>query len=199
MKIDVRVCTKTLLVGTTLASLLALAVTPAASQSTSGQTAPPAQPDHWAPLRPLVGWWEGSVDGRLGTGRAVRRYEFVVGGNYLLSRHASVRLPQEKSPEGDHHEEMGIFSFDQQRQKLVYREFMVEGVVPRSVCETDGSTIVCTTEAVESGPGIRARLTLEIVDRFRFVERYELGFPGEELQSYIEIQWTRKPVADLWN
>ncbi len=172
---------------------------PSAPSEQQARNAPSEQSDPWAVLRPLVGWWEGSVDGRLGTGRAVRRYEFVVGDNYLLSRHSSVRPPQEKSPQGDQHEEMGIFSFDRRRQKLIYREFMIEGVVPRSVCETEVDKIVCTTEAVESGPGIRARLTLHIVDPYRFVERYELAFPGEELQPYVEIQWTRKPVVDIWN
>ena len=155
--------------------------------------------DPWGALRLLEGWWEGRVEGRLGTGTAVRRYEFVIGGNYLLGRHASVRLPQDRSPDGDHHEEMGVFSFDRDRQKIIYREFMVEGVVPRSVCETEGTRIICTSEAVESGPGMRARLTLEIIDRFRFVEQYELAFPGEDLEPYIAIEWTRKPVPDVWN
>ena len=71
--------------------------------------------------------------------------------------------------------------------------------IHRSVCETEANRVVCTTEAVESGPGIRARLTLEIIDRYRFVERYELAFPGKELELFFEIQWTRKPVLDVWN
>ncbi len=69
-----------------------------------------ASTDPWEPLRFLAGRWNGSIDGRLGTGTAKRHYEFVLGGRFLLTKHSSVRLPQEKSPEGDHHEEIGLFS-----------------------------------------------------------------------------------------
>lgn len=156
------------------------------------------EPDPWAALRLLVGSWEGAIDGKLGTGRGQRRYEFIIGGKYLMERHSSVRLPQEKSPKGDQHEQLGVFSFDQERGKIVFREFMIEGVVPRSVCETQDMEVVCVSEAVESGPGIRARLTLRITDRYRFEERYELAFPGKELELYFVNQWTRVPVADAW-
>jgi hypothetical protein len=147
-------------------------------------------------LRPLVGSWEGSIDGKLGTGTGVRRYEFILGGKFLMCRHTSVRLPQEKSPAGDQHEELGVFSFDSEKKAIVLREFMLEGVVPRSVCETEAGKIVCTTEAVESGPGIRARLTLEIIDRYRFRETYELAWPGKELELYFDNEWTRVPALD---
>ncbi len=160
---------------------------------------PAEAPDPWAPLRLLVGTWEGEIDGRLGKGRGVRRYEFVVGDRYLLCRHVSVRLPQEKSPEGDQHEELALFSFDTERGQVVYREFMIEGVVVRSACEVDGMRVVCTSEAVESGPGIRARLTLEIADRYRFTEIYELAFPGRELELYFTNRWTRAPAPYAWD
>ncbi len=160
---------------------------------------PSAAPDPWAPLRLLVGAWEGEIDGKLGKGKGVRRYEFVVGDRYLLCRHVSVRLPQEKSPEGDQHEELAVFSFDTERGKIVYREFMIEGVVIRSPCEIEGNRVVCVSEAVESGPGIRARLTLEIADRYRFTEIYELGFPGRELEHYFTNQWTRSPAPYAWD
>ena len=90
--------------GTILAILAVLTVS--AARSYEERIAPSEQTDPFAVLRPLVGWWEGSVEGRLGTGKAVRRYEFIVGGKYLMSRHSSVRLPQEKTPEGDQHEEI---------------------------------------------------------------------------------------------
>lgn len=155
--------------------------------------------DPWAPLRLLVGAWEGAIDGKLGKGRGLRRYEFINKGSFLLCRHLSVRLPQEKSPDGDQHEELGVFSFDSQRKLLVYREFLSEGVVVQSPCEVDGMRIVCTSETVESGPGIRARLTLEIKDRYRFTEKYELAWPGQkELEHYFTNHWIRAPRPQGW-
>jgi hypothetical protein len=104
-----------------------------------------------------------------------------------------VRLPQEKSPRGDHHRELGVFSYDRDRDKVVYREFLVEGFVNRYTCEVEPTRFVCTTESVENGPGMRARLTVEISDRYRFEEIFELASPGEELEVYFTNRWTRVP------
>jgi hypothetical protein len=116
----------------------------------SGTTQTPAD-DPWGPLRHLEGRWEGAIEGRLGTGKGVRSYEFVLDGLFLLYRHASVRLPQEKSPEGDHHRELGVFSYDSQGKSIMLREFMSEGVVLLSRCEVTKNRIVCVSEHVESG------------------------------------------------
>lgn len=164
------------------------------------QESPPPQDEttpsadaSWAPLKLLEGQWEGEIDGKLGRGKGLRRYELIMGGQFLVCHHQSVRLPQEKSPKGDQHEELGVFSFDSQRRKIVFREFLSEGVVVLSTCAVEGMKVVCTSESVESGPGIRARLTLEIVDRYRFTEMYELAFPGKDLELYFSNRWTRTP------
>lgn len=47
----------------------------------------------------------GAIDGKLGTGTAVRECEFILDRQFLVSRHSSVRLPQDKSPTGDEHKE----------------------------------------------------------------------------------------------
>lgn len=158
-----------------------------------------APPDPWGVLRQLVGSWEGQIDGKLGTGRGVRHYELIMGDRYLVCRHRSVRLPQEKSPNGDQHEALGVFSFDRERKTIVYREFLNEGAVVRSPCELEARKVVCVSEAVESGAGIRARLTLEITDRYRFTETYELGFPNRELEHYFTNRWTRSPLSHEWD
>lgn len=152
--------------------------------------------DPWAPLKLLAGNWEGEIDGKLGTGKGVRRYEFIMGDRYLRCRHVSVRLPQDKSPKGDQHEELGFFSFDSERQKIVFREFMSEGFIVQSVCDMDGKKLVCNSESVENGPGIRSRLTMEITDRYRFTEVYEIAWPGKELEHYFTNHWTRAPLMD---
>lgn len=173
-----------------VAALIALSA-PLPAQQPAGPAAPA---DPWGVLRQLVGSWEGEIDGKLGTGRGVRRYELIMGERYLLVRHRSLRLPQDKSPKGDQHEELDVFSYDRERKTIVYREFFSEGVVVRSPCQVEGSKVVCVSEAVENGTGIRARLTLEIADRYRFTETYELGFPDREIEHYFTNRWTRSPV-----
>jgi len=160
---------------------------------------PPAPADPWGVLLELVGSWDGRIDGKLGTGHGVRRYELIMGERYLLARHRSVRLPQERSPAGDQHEELAVFSYDRERQTIVYREFLSEGVVVRSPCRVDARKVVCVSEAVENGTGIRARLTLEITDRYRFTEIYDLGFPNREVEHYFTNHWTRTPVSQEWD
>jgi hypothetical protein len=158
-----------------------------------GLSAQEQEPDPWEPFRLLEGTWEAGIDGRLGQGVGRRSYEFIFDGMYLVSRHASVRLPQELSPEGDHHRELAVYSYDRERGTIVLREFIVEGYVLRSTCETEPRRFVCTAEAIESGPGMRSRLTVEISDPYRFEEIFELASPGEELRVYFTNSWTRVP------
>ncbi len=153
----------------------------------------PSETDPWAPLRSLEGHWEGAISGKLGTGTGVRDYEFILDGHYLMFRHASVREPQEKSPEGDHHRELAVFSFDSERQKIVLRTFMIEGFVLQYLCDVTGTKITCESERVESGPGFRARVELDIKSPYELIERFELAETGQELELYFTNRWTRRP------
>lgn len=153
----------------------------------------PTATDPFGPLRGLEGEWHGDISGKLGTGTGVRRYEFILDGKYLMSRHASVRVPQERSPEGDHHRQLTVWSFDSERDKLVIREFMVEGFVLQSACDVADNIITCDAEAVESGPGWQARLELEFESPYEFTERFHLAEPGKELELYFTNRWIRKP------
>ncbi len=153
----------------------------------------PSEKDPWGPLRSLEGHWEGAISGKLGTGTGVRDYEFILDGHYLTFRHDSVRAPQERSPEGDHHRELAVFSFDSERQKIVLRTFMIEGFILQYLCDVTGTKITCESEHVESGPGFRARVEIDIKSRYEFTERFELAEPGEELELYFTNRWTRGP------
>lgn len=156
--------------------------------------------DPWGALKSLEGSWQGAIDGRLGRGTGVRRYEFIMGGRFLMVRHLSVRLPQEKSPAGDEHEELAVYSIDSQRNSVVLREFLSEGVVVLSSCDLQAQKVVCASQSVESGPGIRARLTLEIENRYQFTETYEIAWTDDqELQHYFTNQWTRVPIPQTWD
>lgn len=180
-----------------LCGILALGAGVSDAQVDESPEDPPATDDHWGPLRLLEGSWKGAIDGRLGRGTGVRRYEFLFEERYLVARHTSVRLPQEKSPNGDHHRELAVYSFDRERKTIVLREFINEGYVLRHTCDVGEMRFVCETESVESGTGMKARLTIELQDRYRFVETFEIAGRGEELQHYFSNEWTRVPdLAD---
>ncbi len=150
--------------------------------------------DPLEPLRFLAGRWDGSVDGKLGTGIGKRHYDFVLGGRFLLMKHSSVRLPQEKSPDGDNHEEIGMFSVDGDRNTLVLRTFNIEGFTLEYACDAEAVKLVCVSERIENGRGIRARLTLTRQSRHSFAEVFEIAWrDGEDLSAYFTNTWTRVP------
>lgn len=180
--------------GALLLSLwLGSSASPALAQTEPDEERTVAEQAPWETFRLLEGSWEAAIEGRLGKGTGIRRYQFIFDGRYLVSRHASVRLPQEKSPAGDYHRELAVYSFDRERGMIVLREFIVEGYVLRYACQVEPKRFVCTSENVESGPGMRARLTVEIKDRYRFEEIFELAAPGKELELYFTNHWTRVP------
>lgn len=175
-----------------LALVFALSLVPENTVTAQEQ---PVRTDEWEILKRLVGSWEGAIDGPLGTGSGVREYEFILRDRFLLSRHSSVRLPQELSPQGDNHEELGIFSFDAARSKFVYRQFVVEGFVNQYVCEMESEQrkFVCVTESVENGGGLRARWTMTMVNDYVVDEIFELAELGGELRVFFRNRWERMP------
>ena len=104
--------------------------------------------------------------------------------------------PQEKNPKGEVHEDVGFISYDRAAQKLVLRQFHVEGFVNHYVLDRlseDGRTIVFVTAAIENIPaGWRGRETLQIVSEDEFVETFALAEPGKEYATYSETRFRRK-------
>lgn len=172
---------------------LALLAAPIPSMGQASATDASSAPDPWGPFRLLIGTWEAGIDGALGQGEGRRTYEFYIDDLYLVHRHASVRPPQPASPNGDHHRELAVYSYDRERRVIVLREFMEEGYVLRSTCETEAKRFVCVSEDIESGSGMRSRLTIDIESAYRFTETFELAGPGEELTDLFQNTWRRVP------
>lgn len=176
-----------------LTTALAAGIVALPARGDPEHASPPAPSDPWAALRLLEGTWHGEVTGRLGRGTALRRYEFLFDERYLVARHSSIRLPQQQSPEGDDHRELAVYSYDGDRETVVLREFNVEGYVLQYTCKVQQLGFVCTSEGVENGAGMRARLTVRIEDRYRFEEVFELASSGEEPGYLLTVRWTRVP------
>ncbi len=152
--------------------------------------------DKWQPLTYFLGSWEGEVSGMSGQGVSERTYELAIQDVYLSFKNMSSFEPQEQNPEGEVHEDWGIFSFDKKRELFVLRQFNVEGFVNQYVMDSvsaDGKTMVFTTEAVENGPeGLRARLVVTIEGEDSFTEQFQLAFPGKDFSPCNENRFKRK-------
>ena len=152
--------------------------------------------DVWEPLRFFVGSWEGRGEGRPGDSKGERDYKFVLQGKFLEARNKSVYEPQDLNPKGEVHEDWGLFSYDQGRKKIVFRQFHVEGFVNQYVLDSlsaDGKTLVFVTESIENIPsGWRARETYQILNDHEFIETFELAAPEKDFEVYIESHFKRK-------
>lgn len=183
---------------------LAAAAQEAAKQANS---ASPLQP-----LQFLVGHWRGETQGQPGQGKGERHYGLVLGGKFIRGINRTVYPPQKKNPKGEVHEDVGYFSFDRGRKRLVLRQFHVEGFVneyvekhggddarnPHPVSPTSGETragqptTMFETERIENIPeGWRARETYKIVSPDEFIEIFELAEPQKEFVVYAQSRWKR--------
>jgi hypothetical protein len=81
----------------------------------------PTPVDTLAPVARLVGRWTGTSEGQPGKGQVERQYERVLGSKFIQVRNRSTYQPQEKNPKGETHEDIGFFSFDKTRKRVVLR------------------------------------------------------------------------------
>jgi hypothetical protein len=156
------------------------------------QSAAPA--DTFAPLAPLVGHWTGTSEGQPGKGEVERQYERVLGSKFIQVRNRSTYPPQEKNPKGETHEDIGFFSFDSARMRVVFRQFHIEGFVNQYALEPLRTVdrVVFTSESIENIPaGFRARETYVFSGSDQFEEIFEIAEPGKDFEVYSRSRLTR--------
>jgi hypothetical protein len=151
--------------------------------------------DPWAPLRPLVGTWEGTSQGQPGQGVVRREYRFVLGDRFLEVRNLCAYLPSQKNPKGEVREDLGYLSVDRRRGAFVLRQFHVEGLVNTSSAplapEKEGQ-LIFESEAIENlAPGWRERETVRLAGDGDLVEVLELAEPGKDFAPYTQVRLQR--------
>jgi len=151
--------------------------------------------DVWAPLKYFVGKWEGKAVSKSSIGAATREYEFLFDGKFLQVRNKHVYEPSTAMPEGQTHEDLGLFSYDRIRRTFVLRQFHIEGFVNQYALDSlsaDSTTIIFVTEGIENIPaGWRAKEQYEILGENEFIEFFKLAPPGGEFETYTETHFTR--------
>jgi hypothetical protein len=170
-------------------ALAALLVAMALSGSAQS---PPSDP--LAPARALTGRWQGMTEGQPGKGDVEREYTPLLGTRFVQVRNRSSYPPQEKNPKGETHEDLGVFSFDKARQRIVFRQFHGEGYVNQYVTEPAGkpSALVFTSEAIENiAAGWRARETYNMLGSDEVEEVFELAAPGKDFELYSHTRLKR--------
>ena len=169
-----------------------------ASIGTSGASAQapraPANPtDTWAPLRFLLGRWEGTSSGQPGNGVVQREYRLVLRDRFIEGRTTSTYPPQEKNAKGEV-TKISRTELDRSSKAFKMRQFHVEGLITEYVATSTGaSEVVFNSESLENIPaGWRARETWRITGADSFVEVFELAEPGKDFTVYSETRLTRR-------
>jgi hypothetical protein len=153
-------------------------------------------PDRWAPVRFLLGSWEGATEGQPGKGTVRRRYQLVLRDQFIEVRNTSTYPPQDKNPKGEVHEDVGFISYDRARKSLVLRQFHVEGFVNQYVQDppSGSGALSFTSEAIENIPkGWRARETYIAHGPDAFEEIFELAEAGKSFEVYSRATFKRVP------
>ncbi len=155
---------------------------------------PSTAADSLAPLAALVGCWTGTTEGRPGKGAVAREYERVLNSRFIQVHNRSTYPAQEKNPKGEVHEDVGYFSYDSSRKRIVFRQFHTEGFVNQYVWDPSSTPdrLVLVTEAIENIPaGWRARETYLLTGRDQLEESFELAEPGNDFEVYSRNRLTR--------
>ena len=150
--------------------------------------------DDLSALSPWLGEWDGHETGKAGVGVGYRVYRSVVGDRFIEARNTSTFEPQEQNPNGEVHEDLSLFSHDEERATIVLREFHSEGfVITYTLTDQSPTELVFVSEDVQNGPsGLRARLTIALEDEDHFSELFELSPQDKPFEPYISNRWTRR-------
>jgi hypothetical protein len=118
--------------------------------------------------------------------------EFVMNGRFLKLG-GTADYKNDKG--GEHHEDMGLVSFDRGRSTFIFRQFHIEGFVNQYALSSDpkaGGTIELTSESCENTPpGWRARETYK-VSGDTLDHTFELAPPGKPFERYVTASLKRK-------
>ncbi len=148
--------------------------------------------DVWEPLEFLEGRWEGHGQGSV----VNQEYRFVLNKKFLQMNTKAVFEPSEKRPEGEVHEDLGLFSYDQIRNKFVLRGFYVEGFVNTYILDTisdNGKTLAFVTEHIENAPpGTKAKLIFKIIKPDDLEQSFHVAWPDKGFSCYALNRLKRK-------
>lgn len=150
----------------------------------------------WLTLKPFVGEWKGEGGGQPGKGKYERSYQFILNKRFIEIRNKSTYEPTTQHPNGEVHEDIGYFSYDNSRKIFMLRQFHVESFVIQYRIDSispDKKTIVFLSESIENIPsGYRAKETYRLIGDDEIEETFEISEPNKDFAIYSKVKLVRQ-------
>ena len=157
--------------------------------------------DGLAELRWMQGEWRGVGEGDPGTSGSERHVDSYLGNKYIRATGQSVYPKQEKSPKGEVHSQLNLWSFDRARGVIVMREFDTLGFSCTYVLDKAASTPdrwVLVAESLENVPkGWKARYVVTRKSDDEYHELLELDPDGKGFQPYVANRFLKLPSQSM--
>lgn len=155
-----------------------------------------AAPDPWAPVRFMLGNWQGEAQGDPGKGVVQRSYTFVLDNKFVEERNVSRYQATSPGKEPEVHEHRSFMSYDKARKTLMLRQFHEEGFVnlyAMNAAISSPTRLVFESVSFENfSSEWQARETYEVISNDEFVEIFELKPPGKEFEVYSRNHFRRQ-------
>ena len=158
-----------------------------------------AQSDPWAALHIFEGKWVGATSGKPGKGSTSREYRLELNGKFLYQRDRSVYRTEGASAKPLIHEDIGFFSFDTEKRRIIWRQFHSEGYVNEYVLNSvsdDGKSLEFVTTRIENLPGFRAKKIYRVLSADEIEETFLLAPPGKDFEPYTVSRLKRTAGPD---
>ena len=150
----------------------------------------------WLTFKPFVGEWKGEGGGEPGKGKYERSYQFILNKRFIEIRNKSTYEPTTQHPNGEVHEDIGYFSYDNSRKIFMLRQFHVESFVIQYRIDSvsaDKKTIVFISESIENIPsGYRAKETYRFMSDDEIEETFEIAEPNKDFAMYSKVKLVRQ-------
>lgn len=172
------------------------------SSGVNGETATPARWESamaaYAALEQFTGKWRGVGDGKWGTSRAEKLFAFILDGKVMCRGGSSVYPVQDRNPEGELHKAHSLIALAKGGSELMLTEYDNEGFIARYVLdlassEANESWVFELVSGENLPPNFRARLTLHVPRKDRYVETFELDFGDDGYVTYLTNRLGRVP------
>lgn len=141
----------------------------------------------------LIGKWAGKGEGFGNTSQVETTFRYILQDKFIQSQTWSIAHDMDGNLV-EEHEDMGVFSYDPDLDKIVFREFYTEGYVITYTMEEAAEpehTLVFTSLRQEGTGGMRARQRMKVVSEDEFESVLDLA-QGDGEFSACQTIWMRR-------